>query len=55
MAPVDPQVKASVIKVAGDMTIELLKVRQSEFNQSEMIKLFGQVYLDLIVRLSLDK
>ncbi len=55
MALVDPQVKASLIKVAGDMTIELVKISPSGFNQSEMIKIFGQVYSDLIVRLALEK
>ena len=55
MALVDPQVKASLIKVAGDMAIELSKAGASELNCNEMVKLFGQVYSDLVVRLALEK
>ncbi len=55
MALVDPQVKASLIKVAGDMTIELSKASTSGLSLNEMVKLFGQVYGDLIVRLALEK
>jgi len=55
MALVDPQVKASLIKVAGDMTIELLKASASGLNRSEMVQLFGQMYGDLVVRLALAK
>jgi len=55
MALVDPQVKASLIKVAGDMAIELAKAGTSGPNSSDMVKLFGQVYNDLVVRLALEK
>jgi len=55
MALVDSQIKASLIKVAGDIAIELSKASASGLNLNDMVKLFGQVYGDLIVRLALEK
>lgn len=45
--PLEPVVKAAIIKVAGNLIIELDQSSDKKLDLDEMIKLFGKAYAGL--------